>query len=77
MRIVKSFSYIVTMVLTVVSDLKAFLFFFGIFNTMLSMIFDVIAEVRVHEYKYIGAFLGNWINTLKMAFADFNLSVIE
>lgn len=43
---------------------------------MLSMIFDVIAVTRVHEYKYIGAFLGNWINTLKMAFADFNLSVI-
>ena len=77
MRIVKSYSYIVTMVLTVVDDLKSFLLFFAIFNTMLSMIFDVIAKVKVFEYHYIGAFLGNWINTLKMAFADFNLSVIE
>ena len=41
------------------------------------MIFDVIAKVKVFEYRYIGAFLGNWINTLKMAFADFNLAVIE
>lgn len=76
MRIVKSYSYIVTMVLTVVEDLKSFLLFFAIFNTILSMIFDVIAKIRVHEYKYIGAFMGNWINTLKMAFADFNLSVL-
>ena len=76
MRIVKQFSYIVTMILTVVSDLKAFLGFFFILNTMFSMIFDVIAKTRVHEYKYIGAFAGNWINTLKMAFADFNLAVV-
>lgn len=77
MRIVKSYSYIVTMVITVLVDLKAFLLFFAMFNTILSMVFDVIAMVRVHEYKYIGAFMGNWVNTLKMAFADFNLSVIE
>lgn len=65
------------MLLTVIVDLKSFLLFFGIFNTMVSMVFDVIAEIKVHEYKYIGPFMGNWINTLKMAFADFNLSVIE
>jgi hypothetical protein len=44
---------------------------------LFSCVFDVIAEIRVHEYKYLGPFLGNWVNTLKMAFADFNLSVIE
>jgi len=39
-----SFSYIVTMIINVVYDLKVFLLFFTILIIMFSCIFDVIAK---------------------------------
>jgi len=50
MRIVKSFSYIVTMIISVVADLKVFMLFFFILIIMFSMIFDIIAPNPADEY---------------------------
>jgi hypothetical protein len=50
MRIVMSFSYIVTMIINVVYDLQVFLLFFTILVIMFSAVFDVIAKNDAVEY---------------------------
>ena len=42
MRIIMSFSYIVTMIINVIKDLRVFMIFFAILILMFSMIFDVL-----------------------------------
>ena len=51
MKIFTNFSYIVTMIIGVVIDLKIFLVFFAILITMFSMIFNVISRNEAEEYK--------------------------
>ena len=43
LKVIKSFSYIVTMIKTVIVDLKVFMIFFIIMITMFSLAMDVIA----------------------------------
>ena len=50
MRIVQQFSYIVTMIMSVVKDLQVFMLFFTILILMFSMVFDVIAKNDAAEY---------------------------
>lgn len=77
MRIVKSFSYIVTMILSVVSDLKVFMLFFFILIIMFSMIFNVIAPNPADEYRHVGLFWGNVLTTLRLSLGDFDFGVLE
>lgn len=77
MRIVKSFSYIVTMIINVVIDLKVFMLFFLILIIMFSMIFDVIAPNPADEYKYVGLYWGNVLTTLRLSLGDFDFGVLE
>ena len=76
MRIRDSFSYIVTMIIGVIGDLKVFLLFFVILIVMCSMIFDVIAINTADEYKHIGPYFGNMMSTLRLSLGDFDFSVL-
>lgn len=76
MRIEMSYSYIVTMIVNVVSDLKVFLLFFTILIIMFSAIFDVIAKSNADEYKMVGPFLGNFFLTLRLSLGDFDFGVL-
>lgn len=77
MRIVKSFSYIVTMIINVIIDLEVFMLFFLILIIMFSMIFDVIAPNPADEYKYVGLYWGNVLTTLRLSLGDFDFGVLE
>lgn len=76
MRIVMSYSYIVTMIVNVVADLRVFLLFFTILILMFSAIFDVIAKSNADEYKEVGPFLGNFFLTLRLSLGDFDVGVL-
>ena len=76
MRIIMSFSYIVTMIINVVADLKVFMLFFAILIVMFSAIFDVIAMTDADEYKNIGPFMGNVMTTLRLSLGDFYFGVL-
>jgi hypothetical protein len=76
MRIVKSFSYIVTMIFSVVGDLKVFLLFFVILIVMCSMIFDIIAINKSPEYAFIGPYMGNMMSTLRLSLGDFDFGAL-
>mmetsp|Transcript_18087 Transcript_18087/g.30875 ORF Transcript_18087/g.30875 Transcript_18087/m.30875 type:complete len:193 (+) Transcript_18087:3627-4205(+) len=77
MRIVMSFSYIVTMIQNVVIDLKVFLLFFSILILKFSMIFDVISPNDAPEYRFVGKYVGNVLTTLRLSLGDFDFSVLE
>lgn len=77
MRIVKSFSYIVTMIMSVVADLQVFMIFFTILILMFSMVFDVIAKNDAAEYQHVGWFMGNFLTTLRLSLGDFDFGVLE
>jgi len=77
MRVLESFSYIVTMVINVVSDLKVFLCFFGVLVFMFSLIFDVIAKNDAPEYHNVPPFMGNVLTTLRLALGDFDFGVLD
>ena len=76
MRIVMSFSYIVTMIINVVYDLKVFLLFFGILIVMFSAVFDVISKNESAEYRHLGPFMANVMTTLRLSLGDFDFSVL-
>ena len=77
MRVVMSFSYIVTMIINVFIDLRVFLLFFTILIMMFSAVFDVISRNDASEYKYISPFAGNMLTTLRLALGDFDFGVLE
>ena len=77
MRIVKSFSYIVTMIISVVVDLRVFMLFFFILIIMFSMIFNVIAPNPADEYRHVGLFWGNVLTTLRLSLGDFDFGVLR
>jgi hypothetical protein len=77
LRIVKSFSYIVTMIQNVVIDLRVFLLFFFILIIFFSMIFDVIGPNNSKEYQYVGKYFGNVFTTLRLSLGDFDFSILQ
>jgi len=77
MRVIESFSYIVTMMQNVIRDLVVFLVFFAVLVFMFSMIFDVIAKNDALEYHNISPFFGNILTTLRLALGDFDFGVLD
>uniref|UniRef100_A0A7S3ILI3 Ion transport domain-containing protein n=1 Tax=Strombidium inclinatum TaxID=197538 RepID=A0A7S3ILI3_9SPIT len=77
MRIVMSFSYIVTMIQNVIIDLRVFLLFFAILILKFSMIFDVISPNDAAEYKHVGKYSANLLTTLRLSLGDFDFGVLE
>jgi len=85
MRIVKKFSYIVTMINMVFRDLLVFLLFYLIQITMFSLLFDVISkpantkdedDLPNSEYRHIGPFMGNFLTTVRLSLGDFAFEVL-
>lgn len=77
MRVLESFSYIVTMMQNVIKDLVVFLVFFAILVFMFSLIFDVIAKNDAAEYHNIHPFFGNFITTFRLALGDFDFGILS
>jgi len=77
MRVVMSFSYIVTMIVNVVSDLRVFLLFFIIQVLHFSMIFNVIAINKADEYRKVGPMAGNFLSTIRLSLGDFDFNALE
>jgi hypothetical protein len=77
MRIIKSFSYIVRMLMSVISDLMVFLLFFAILILMFSLIFDIISRNPSPEYEKVGPLFGNLFTTLRLSLGDFDFTVME
>ena len=77
MKIFTSYSYIVTMIVNVVYDLRIFIQFFFILIIMFSMIFDVISRNEASEYRKIGWFMGNFFATFRLSLGDFDFGMIE
>lgn len=76
MRIRMSFSYIVTMIINVVYDLKVFMIFFTILIVMFSAIFDVIARNNGAVYQQLHPFMGNVMATLRLSLGDFDFDIV-
>lgn len=77
LRVVKSFSFIVTMLVNVITDLLVFMLFFTILVTMFSLVFDIVAKNQAPEYHMITPFLGNLFTTLRLALGDFDFGALE
>ena len=77
LRIIMSYSYIVTMIVNVVADLRVFLTFFAILIIMFSAVFDVIAKATQDEYTHINPFFGNLFLTLRLSLNDFNFDLLK
>lgn len=76
LRIIMSYSYIVTMIVNVVKDLRVFILFFSILMVMFSAVFDVIAKAEADEYSKITPFFGNFFLTIRLSLGDFNFDVL-
>ena len=76
MRIVGSFSYIVTMIQSVVSDLKVFMVFFFTLMVMLSAVLAVIFCPTADEYSKIGPFFGGIVTTIRLSLGDFDFDIL-
>ena len=76
MRIVGSFSYIVTMIISVISDLKVFMIFFFTLMVMLSAVLAVIFCPTADEYEKIGPFFGGIVTTIRLSLGDFDFDIL-
>lgn len=77
MRIILSFSYIVTMITNVVYDLRVFLTFYGILMLSFSMVFNIIGRNESDEYKVVGSVMGNLLYTIRLSLGDFDFDVLN
>jgi len=76
MRIVGSFSYIVTMIQSVIWDLKVFMVFFFTLMVMLSAVLAVIFCPTADEYSKIGPFFGGIATTIRLSLGDFDFDIL-
>lgn len=72
MRIFRSFSYIVTMIINVVIDLQVFLLFFTILVVMFSLVFDVLNRNESSEFAHMSYFTRNVLTMLRLSLGDFS-----
>ena len=77
LRIVKKFSFIVTMLVNVVLDLSVFMLFFTILIVMFSLVFDVIAKSQAPEYHNLRPSVANVLVTLQLALGAFDFGVLK
>jgi glucan phosphoethanolaminetransferase (alkaline phosphatase superfamily) len=77
LKIFKAFSYIVTMVISVVSDLRYFITFFVVLITFFSMLFNVVARNQSPEYAKLTWYIGNWLAVFRLSLGDFDFTLLE
>jgi hypothetical protein len=73
LNIFDSMSPLVSMLGQVIIDLKEFLFVYFIFLVNFSLVITTLQNEASVDYKYIGMFVGNFIDTMKMSMGDFGL----
>lgn len=77
LKVFKSFSYIVTMVISVVSDLRYFITFYIILITFFSQLFNIVSRNQSPEYSHLAWYIGNWIAVFRLALGDFDFTLLE
>jgi hypothetical protein len=77
MRIVPSFSYIVTMITNVVGDLRVFMTFYCVLIVSFSMVFNIISENDSPEYSKVGSVFGNIMTTMRLSLGDFKFDILD
>jgi hypothetical protein len=77
LRVVDSFCYIVTMIRSVLYDLRIFGLFFCIVILSFSNVLDCFGRNRSEEYRLVGPVSANVFATLRMSLGDFDFSLIE
>lgn len=77
LKVFKAFSYIVTMIISVVSDLRYFITFFVILITFFSMLFNVVNRNESPEYSHLTWFIGNWLAVFRLSLGDFDFTLLE
>jgi len=77
LKVIKQFSYIVTMILQVMSDIRVFLLFFFVMTLFLSMIFNVISPNEAPEYRNVTKFWANFLNVMRLALGDFGFDLLS
>ena len=72
-------SYIVTMIMQVMKDLRVFFLFFSLLIFLFSLIFDIVAVNENFVYREVGAFAGTLLGTLRLSMGDtdFNFLIDE
>lgn len=77
LRIKSEYSYIVTMIVNVVSDLRVFLLFFSILIIMFSSIFNIVSANPADIYRNLNPFFANIMTTLRLSLGDFDFGLLE
>lgn len=77
MRIFMRLSYIVTMIMQVMKDLRVFFLFFTILIIMFSLIFDIITVNNNPDYRFVGNFAGNLLSTLRLSMGNTDFNFLE
>ena len=77
MRVVMSFSYIVTMIISVIRDLTVFLTFYLILMVSFSMVFNIISQNNSDEYSKVGSAVGNILTTMRLSLGDFQFDMLN
>lgn len=70
-------SYIVTMIMQVMKDLRTFFVFFAILILMFSLVFDVITINNNKDYRKVGNFAGNLLGTLRLSLGNTDFNFLE
>ena len=77
LKVIKTFSYIVTMILQVMADIRVFSLFFFIMTLFMSMIFNVISVNEASEYRNVSKFWGNFLNVMRLSLGDFGFDLLD
>jgi hypothetical protein len=77
MRIFMKLSYIVTMIMQVMKDLRVFFLFFTILIAMFSLVFDVITINNNPDYREVGTIAGSLLSTLRLSLGDTDFNFLE
>ena len=73
LNIFDDFSPLVSMLAQVIFDLKEFLFVYFIFLINFSLVITTLQNEAGIDYIYIGMFIGNFVDTMKLSMGDFGV----
>ena len=76
LRIKMSYSYIVTMIVRVVYDLRIFLLFYFILIVMFSSIFNIVSANNSDIYQNLNPFFANIMTTMRLSLGDFDFDLL-
>jgi hypothetical protein len=77
LRVIQSFSPIVTMIMTCIYDLRIFMSFFFIMVMMLSTIMSVISSNPASEYRNLSKDSANFLTMFRISLGDFDFGILS